>query len=69
MAGALKGLESNILAFSYIRTSGTAVVLGNICAVSRHFEVPALLLQEIQMKVIFLGFHCTAINPLTLNNL
>jgi hypothetical protein len=63
MAGAFKRLDSSILASSFLRTSYTAVVLGNICAVPRHFEVHALLRQEIQVIVIFSG--ASTVQPLT----
>jgi len=59
MACAFKGLDSSILASYFLRTSFTAVVLGNICAVSRHFEVHG----EIQILVIFLG--ASTVQPLT----
>jgi len=62
MAGAFKRLDSYILASSFLRTSYSAVVLDNICAISRHFEAHALFRQEIQMMVILFG--ASTVQPL-----
>ena len=55
MAGEFKRQYSSTLASSFLGTSDTAVALGNTCAVSRHFEVHALLRQEIQMMIIIIS--------------
>ena len=53
----------NCVAVNCFRISVTAVLLRNICAISRHFEVHAVLRREIQMMVFFFwrGFNCAAI--------